>query len=195
MRKKDALCASSHGAGRELVRARARVDVVEELLVARLDRTKLDRPGQLRGGKTPWSAMQKLSVRYGCMLLCGCSRPAVASADRASANARPRRGGHASRNDDLRARTASLMRTVNTERGDIDTDTTGAPDRQRPPTEPDASTTPFPPPPTGGGTPRANPASPAAPTRRFKPKSAMRGSSNGPAWTRTRDQRIMSPLL
>jgi hypothetical protein len=25
----------------------------------------------VRGGKTPWRAMQKLRVRYGCILLCG----------------------------------------------------------------------------------------------------------------------------
>ena len=39
---------------------------------------------QVRGGKTPWRAMQKLSVRYGCMLLCGWSPPAGASAMRRS---------------------------------------------------------------------------------------------------------------
>jgi hypothetical protein len=35
---------------RELLRARAGVDAAEELLVARLDRAKLDRVRQLRGG-------------------------------------------------------------------------------------------------------------------------------------------------
>src|SRR5919197_632661 len=44
---------------RELLRPRARVDAVEELSVARLDRAYLDGLGQPRGGKTPWSAMLK----------------------------------------------------------------------------------------------------------------------------------------
>ena len=48
----------------------------------------------------------------------------VAEGERLSENARARRGGQANRNADLRARTDSLNRTVNTERGDIDTDTT-----------------------------------------------------------------------
>ena len=33
-------------------------------------------PFYVRGGKTPCNAMQKLSVRYGCMLLCGRLPPA-----------------------------------------------------------------------------------------------------------------------
>src|ERR1043166_7762097 len=37
-------------------------------------------PGQGRGGKTPCSAMQKFSVRYGIMLLCGKSPPTGAIA-------------------------------------------------------------------------------------------------------------------
>jgi hypothetical protein len=41
----------------ELLRARAAIDAEEELAVARLDRAKLDRARQVRGGKTPWSAM------------------------------------------------------------------------------------------------------------------------------------------
>src|SRR5205807_10347208 len=49
----------------ELLRARAAVDAEEELLVARLDRAKLDGLRQVRGGSTPWSAMKKVSVRYG----------------------------------------------------------------------------------------------------------------------------------
>jgi hypothetical protein len=48
---------------RELLGACACVDAVEELPVARLDRAELDGLRQLRGGKTPCSAMQKLSVR------------------------------------------------------------------------------------------------------------------------------------
>src|SRR5919109_2148350 len=59
------------GHGHELLLPRTRVHAVEELSVARLDRAKLDGLGQGRAGKTPWSAMQKLRVRYGCMLLCG----------------------------------------------------------------------------------------------------------------------------
>src|ERR1700710_519677 len=35
---------------------------------------------QVRGGKTPCNAMQKLSARYGCMSLCGWSPPAGATA-------------------------------------------------------------------------------------------------------------------
>src|ERR1051326_3298371 len=38
-----------------------------------------------RGGKTPCSAMQKFSVRYGCMLLCGRPPPAGANACNAMA--------------------------------------------------------------------------------------------------------------
>jgi hypothetical protein len=48
---------------REFLGPRARVDAEEELSVARLNRSKLDGWGQGLCGKTPWSAMQKFSVR------------------------------------------------------------------------------------------------------------------------------------
>src|SRR3954468_14358190 len=35
---------------------------------------------QVRGGYTPWRAIQKLRVRYGCMSLCGWSPPAGVTA-------------------------------------------------------------------------------------------------------------------
>src|SRR5829696_666927 len=66
----------------ELVLADRRVDASQEAIVAVTNgpqvRARRRDGHQDRGGNTPCSAMQKLNVRYGCMLLCGWSPPAGA---------------------------------------------------------------------------------------------------------------------
>ena len=73
------------GHERQLVRARAGVDPEQERRRSAAGharrREQVDgHRRQPRGGKTPCSAMQKLRVRYGIMLLCGRLPPAGASA-------------------------------------------------------------------------------------------------------------------
>jgi hypothetical protein len=109
------------------------VEVVEVVVVVVVGggtlgtRTKLVNRRRITSGEsTSWIRLPNTVIRHTVPAANGTGgvNRNDAAGDRLSENTRRCPSGHANRNDACRARTCSLKRTVNTERGDIDTDTT-----------------------------------------------------------------------